>query len=497
MTGNGNGNRTFVIGVGMTKFEKPGAQDWDYPDMAREAGTKALEDAGIAYDEVEQAFVGYCYGESTSGQRAVYGLGLTGIPVVNVNNNCSTGSTALYMARQAVEGGLADCALALGFEKMEKGSLGVKYTDRTNPIDKHVDDDVRGARAGAVAAGAADVRQRRPRAHGALRLRARPLRLDRLEEPQALGQQPVRAVPGRVLARGHQGREDDPRAADQAAVLADLRRLRRARSSRSERFVDEHDLWDQAVEIAGQAMVTDMPVDVRGAQLDQDRRLRHVEGRPPSRPTRRPGVGPEDVDVIELHDCFSRQRADHLRGARPGRGGRGPQARRGRGHDLRRALGGQPVRRPDLEGPPARRDRPRAVLRAHLAAARRRPTSARSRAPRSASSTTSASAAPPWSRSTSRPRTAAREEHRQWRRNNVHCTARSSRSPAGPGASAGRRRRPLVRRGCRVALGDIDWSLAERRRRRSAAARWRSGSTSPIAAPSAPSSTGREPSWAR
>ena len=140
-------NRTFVIGVGMTKFEKPGARDWDYPDMAREAGTKALEDAGIPYDEVEQAFVGYCYGESTSGQRAVYGLGLTGIPVVNVNNNCSTGSSALFMARQAVAGGLADCALALGFEKMEKGSLGVKYTDRTNPIDKHLDDDVRGARA--------------------------------------------------------------------------------------------------------------------------------------------------------------------------------------------------------------------------------------------------------------------------------------------------------------------------------------------------------------
>src|SRR3989440_11794897 len=120
----------------MTKFEKPGAREWDYPDWAKEAGTKALEDAGIPYDTVEQAFVGYCYVESTSGQRSVYGLGLTGIPVVNVNNNCSTGSSALYLARQTVKGGLADCVLALGFEKMEKGSLGVKYTDRTNPIDK-------------------------------------------------------------------------------------------------------------------------------------------------------------------------------------------------------------------------------------------------------------------------------------------------------------------------------------------------------------------------
>src|SRR5918997_2062838 len=132
------GERTFVVGVGMTKFEKPGAREWDYPDMAKEAGSKALEDAGIGYDEVEQAYVGYCYGESTSGQRAVYQLGLTGIPVVNVNNNCSTGSTALFMARQAIRGGLADCALALGFEKMEKGSLGVKYDDRTPALDKHM-----------------------------------------------------------------------------------------------------------------------------------------------------------------------------------------------------------------------------------------------------------------------------------------------------------------------------------------------------------------------
>ena len=111
-------NRTFVIGVGMTKFEKPGAREWDYPDMAREAGTKALEDAGIPYDRVEQAFVGYCYGESTSGQRADYGLGLTGIPVVNVNNNCSTGSCARNKARQAVRGGVGGGARAHGVEKI-------------------------------------------------------------------------------------------------------------------------------------------------------------------------------------------------------------------------------------------------------------------------------------------------------------------------------------------------------------------------------------------
>ena len=128
------GRKVYVVGVGMTKFEKPGRRQveaddggepraWDYPDMATEAGTKALEDAGIPYSEIEQAAVGYVYGDSTAGQRAVYGLGLTGIPVYNVNNNCSTGSTALFMAKQLIEGGLADCVMALGFEKMARGSL--------------------------------------------------------------------------------------------------------------------------------------------------------------------------------------------------------------------------------------------------------------------------------------------------------------------------------------------------------------------------------------
>ena len=92
--------KVYVIGVGMTKFEKPGSRAWDYPDMGQEAARKALEDAGIGYEKIEQAVAGYCYGDSTCGQRALYEIGLTGIPVYNVNNNCSTGSTALFLAKQ-------------------------------------------------------------------------------------------------------------------------------------------------------------------------------------------------------------------------------------------------------------------------------------------------------------------------------------------------------------------------------------------------------------
>jgi acetyl-CoA acyltransferase len=297
------GNRTFVIGVGMTKFEKPGSKEWDYPDMAKEAGTKALQDAGIPYDEVEQAYVGYCYGESTSGQRAVYQLGLTGIPVLNVNNNCSTGSSALYLARQAVRGGLVDCALALGFEKMEKGSLGVKYTDRTNPMDKHLTTMVE-ARGWEQSPPAPQMFGNAGREH-----------------MERYGSTPDHYA--WIGWKNHKHSVNNPYAQFQDEYSLDdikaapmihepLTKLQCSPTSdgsgcaviASERFVDEHGLWEQAVEIVGQAMVTDMPstfeekssIRIVGFDMSKEAaELAYEEAQ----------VGPEDVDVIELHDCFS------------------------------------------------------------------------------------------------------------------------------------------------------------------------------------------------
>src|SRR5215468_4138260 len=122
-----------VAGVGMIPFTKPGKSP-SYSEMGEEAARAALADAGISYSQVEQAYVGYVYGDSTSGQAALYGLGQTGIPVVNVNNNCSTGSSALWLARQAVASGAAECVLAFGFEQMERGALTMKWTDRPSPF---------------------------------------------------------------------------------------------------------------------------------------------------------------------------------------------------------------------------------------------------------------------------------------------------------------------------------------------------------------------------
>ena len=132
------GRKVNVLGVGMVKFQKPGASD-GYEVMAGGAIRDAIKDAGVDFKDLEQAYAGYVFGDSTCGQRAVYAVGPTGIPVINVNNNCSTGSTALFLARQAIEGGLAECVLAVGFEQMQKGALASKWNDRTNPLDKHVD----------------------------------------------------------------------------------------------------------------------------------------------------------------------------------------------------------------------------------------------------------------------------------------------------------------------------------------------------------------------
>ena len=296
-------SKVYVIGVGMTKFEKPGSRAWDYPDMAKEAGTNALEDAGIPYDQVDQAVVGYVYGESTSGQRAVYQLGLTGIPVYNVNNNCSTGSTALFLGRQLIAGGISECVLALGFEKMEKGSLGVKYTDRVNPMDKHVDTMIklRGFETSPVA----------PQIFGNA---AR-------EHMERYGSTPEQFA--KIGLKNHRHSVNNPYSQFQdeytleeilaaPMVHAPLTRLQCCPTSdgagavvlASEEFVHKHSLEDKAVEILGQSMVTDTP-----ETFEQKSSIMLIG----SEMTRRAaqdvynetGLGPEDVDVIELHDCFS------------------------------------------------------------------------------------------------------------------------------------------------------------------------------------------------
>jgi acetyl-CoA acyltransferase len=296
-------NRVYVIGVGMTKFEKPGRREgWDYPAMAKESGTKALEDAGITYDQVEAAYVGYVYGDSTCGQRAVYELGMTGLPVVNVNNNCSTGSTALYLATQAIRFGQHDVALALGFEKMQPGSLSIGYTDREQPMMRHLQ---------ALAGLYEFAMPAAPYMFGAAGR----------EHMDKYGTTPEQFA--KVGVKNHKHSVNNPYAQfqqeytlqdilDAPTIYAPLTKLQCSPTSdgsgaaiiASERFVDEHGLGDQAIEIIGQSMVTDMrntfednsAISLVGAQMSKKAAQNVYD---------QTGIGPDDIDVIELHDCFS------------------------------------------------------------------------------------------------------------------------------------------------------------------------------------------------
>jgi acetyl-CoA acetyltransferase len=297
-------SRTFVIGVGMTKFAKPGTKDGDYPDWAREAGVKALADAGIAYELIEEAFAGYVYGDSTAGQRAVYELGTTGIPVVNVNNNCSTGSSALFLARRSVAYGIVDCALAIGFEKMERGSVGMKFGDRANPLEKHIARmaDLRAPEASPFA----------PQMFG----NAGREHMDKYgSEPEHyawIGWKNHRHSTGNPYAQ-FQTEYTLEEITSAPVIHAPLTKLQCSPTSdgaaaaviASERFVEAHGLWDRAIEIAGQALVTDLRstfddgtdcIKIVGFDMSREAARRAYE---------EAQVAPSDVHVIELHDCFS------------------------------------------------------------------------------------------------------------------------------------------------------------------------------------------------
>lgn len=288
----------------MTKFEKPGKRDeFDYPQMAKEAVTKALKDARIPYDEIKAACVGYVYGDSTCGQRALYEVGLNGCPVYNVNNNCSTGSTALIMSKQIIETGKADCVLALGFEKMERGSLTSKFTDRTNPMDKHV----------TLMAEIAGMNESP--------ITAQLFGNAAIEHMQKYGTTPEHFA--KIAYKNHMHSVNNPYSQFQEKysleqiksspkVFGPLTKLQCCPTSdgsaavilANEDFVRRHNLYGQAVEILAMEMTTDTAstfaerssIKLIGYDMTKNAADK-VFSSVPYRPT--------DVDVVELHDCFS------------------------------------------------------------------------------------------------------------------------------------------------------------------------------------------------
>lgn len=291
-----------VVGVGMIPFVKPGANK-PYPEMAAVATRAALADAGFGYERIEQAYVGFVYGDSTAGQRALYEVGMTGIPVVNVNNNCSTGSTALFLARQAVQSGAVECALALGFEQMNPGALGAQFPDRPTPFERFDDEttalvghtEIPMALRYFAGAGLAHMLQYGTPLETFAKIRAKASR-HAANNPVALFRnvvttEDVMASP--VLWPGVMTRlmACPPTCGAAAAILC------------SEAFAARHGL-DCSVRIRAQAMTTDSPVtfgahdmrEVVGFSMAKAAANKVYESA---------GIGPREVDVVELHDCFA------------------------------------------------------------------------------------------------------------------------------------------------------------------------------------------------
>ena len=290
-----------VAGVGMIPFSKPGTSE-SYDVMGASAARAALADAGIAYDKVGQAYVGYCYGDSTCGQSALYHVGLSGVPIVNVNNNCSTGSTALFLARQAVESGATHCALALGFEEMNPGALRSNFPDRKGPLAMHGAAMRRAQEYDPNAPGAAQffggAGREYAEKHGTKRETfakiSEKARRHAANNPFAIFREPltVEEILASKQIYGPLTRYQccPPTCGAAAAVVV------------SPAFAKKHGL--EGVEIVAQAMTTDT-----GKAFEGDSMI-HVIGYDMARDAadavyERAGIGPEDVDVVELHDCFT------------------------------------------------------------------------------------------------------------------------------------------------------------------------------------------------
>ena len=286
----------------MIPFVKPGTNE-PYPKMAGDVTRAALRDANIEFDAIEQAYVGYVYGDSTAGQRALYEVGMTGIPIFNVNNNCATGSSALFLARQAVESGAANCVLALGFEHMSPGALGVVFKDRPSPFDRFDEatselvghDEVPLALRYFGGAGIAHMQEFGTELATFAKIRAKASR-HAVNNPMALfrkevTEQEVLASP--VMWPGVMTRlmACPPTCGAAAAIVC------------SEDFARRQGL-DHRVRIRAQAMTTDRPAtfeardmrQVAGFGMTQDASRQVYE---------RAGISPQDVDVVELHDCFA------------------------------------------------------------------------------------------------------------------------------------------------------------------------------------------------
>ncbi|MCL1143972.1 lipid-transfer protein [Shewanella gaetbuli] len=292
-------NYVAVAGVGLTPFCKPGLHK-PYRLMAANAISQALVNANIEPHLIQQAFCSYIYGDSTCGQHALYEVMQTGIPIINVNNNCASGSTALYLARQAVMSGEVDCALAFGFEEMQPGALTEQWSNRESPLTR-IEQVLAefAAPQGPVALKAFGQAGRyyMDTYNVSAKLFAQVAEKSRrhaMNNPHALFRMPLCAdqvLAEKIIYDNYLTRlMACPPTCGAAAVIVC-----------NEQFAKQHGV-NSPIKILAQAMTTDTkdswknPINAVGQSMTQQAANKVYDSS---------GVSPEDIDVIELHDCFT------------------------------------------------------------------------------------------------------------------------------------------------------------------------------------------------
>ncbi len=125
----------YVAGAGVTSFARHFDQSLN--QLALEAGQAALKDAGVSGKDVEigyfaNALAGRLFGDSTLGQPVFAALGINKVPILNVENACTSGSSAFYLACQSIRSGEADIALVIGAEKMCVSQMGLLNSGDTD-----------------------------------------------------------------------------------------------------------------------------------------------------------------------------------------------------------------------------------------------------------------------------------------------------------------------------------------------------------------------------
>jgi acetyl-CoA acetyltransferase len=116
-------SHVYVLGIEMMKFGR--FAEMTVPQLGAQAALMALDDAGLTIQQMQALYCGNL-GEASAmvGQRILHQIGQTGVPVVNCANACATGATAFREAWISIQAGLYDLVLAVGVEQMGRGLLG-------------------------------------------------------------------------------------------------------------------------------------------------------------------------------------------------------------------------------------------------------------------------------------------------------------------------------------------------------------------------------------